>query len=279
MRKSKVEKIFLLAFVLAALIAGCGREQAPSPAFPTVMATLPVNGATAVLLNATVSATFSSVMAPATINTTSFTLTGPGGIAVAGTASYSGTTAVFTPAVSLAAFSLYVATISTGAKDPGGNPLAANFVWSFTTGPPTVILTTPASAATAVPVNSLVSATFSEPMNAATLNGATFTVTGPGATPVAGTVTYAGSTATFAPATVLPAGATVTATITVGARDLAGVPLAANYVWTFSTAPPPTVVPIRRSRMIVSTDVYSHLDRGGSLGGNPAAKAAMSSLP
>src|SRR5277367_4027122 len=154
MRKSKVEKIFLLAFVLAALIAGCGREQAPSPAFPTVMATLPVNGATAVLLNATVSATFSSVMAPATINATTFTLTGPGGTAVAGTVGYAGTTAVFTPAASLAAFSLYTATITTGAKDPGGNPLAANFVWSFTTGPPTVISTSPASAATAVPVNS-----------------------------------------------------------------------------------------------------------------------------
>src|SRR5579863_2091690 len=95
MRKFKVEKILLLAFGLAALAAGCGREQAPSPAFPTVIATMPVNGATAVLLNTTVSATFSSVMAPATINTTTFTLTAPGGIAVAGTVGYSGTTAVF----------------------------------------------------------------------------------------------------------------------------------------------------------------------------------------
>jgi hypothetical protein len=237
----KSKKIFLLAFVLAALAAGCGREQAPSPAFPMVIATTPANGATSVLLNTTVSATFSSVMAPSTINTTTFTLTGPAGTAVAGAVTYSGTTAVFTPAVSLAALSLYVATITTGAKDPGGNPLAANFSWSFTTGAPTVISTVPANAA-AVPVNSVVSATFSEPMNGATLNAATFTVTGPGASPVAGTVTYAGSTATFTPATVLPAGTTVTATITVGARDPAGVALAANYVWTFSTAPPPTVV-------------------------------------
>ena len=116
MRKFKVKKMFLLALVLAAFVAGCVREQAPSPAFPTVVATLPVNGATSVLLNTTVSATFSSVMAPATIITTTFTLTGPGGIAIAGIVSYSGTIAVFTPAVSLAAFSLYVATITTGAK-------------------------------------------------------------------------------------------------------------------------------------------------------------------
>ena len=40
--------------------------------------------------------------------------------------------------------------------------LAANFVWSFRTSAPTVISTVPASGATAVPVNTLVSAAFSE---------------------------------------------------------------------------------------------------------------------
>jgi hypothetical protein len=54
-----------------------------------------------------------------------------------------------------------------------------------------------------VPVNTLVSATFSEPMNPLTLTNLTFTVTGPGVTPVAGVVTYTGSTATFTPTTVL----------------------------------------------------------------------------
>jgi Ice-binding-like/Bacterial Ig-like domain len=242
MRKFKSVKMSLLAFVLVALAAGCGREQASSPAFPTVVVTSPANGATGVPLNATVSAGFSSVMAPATINTTTFTLSGPGGTAVAGAVTYSGTTATFTPTASLAASSLYTATITTGATDPGGNPLAANFMWSFTTGLPTVISTVPATGATAVPVNTLVSATFTEPMNAATLNGATFTLTGPGATPVAGVVTYAGSTATFTPTLVLAGSTLFTATITTGAKDPAGAGLAANFVWTFTTAPPPTVV-------------------------------------
>src|SRR5271170_2439497 len=242
MRKFAFEKVLSVVFVSLALMAGCGREQASSPAFPAVVVTSPANGAVGVLLNATVSAGFSSQMAPATINTTTFTLTGPGGTAVAGAVTYSGTTATFTPTATFAASSVYTATITTGATDPGGNPLAANFVWSFTTGLPTVISTVPAAGATTVPVNTVVSATFTEPMNAATINGATFILTGPGATPVAGVVTYAGSTATFTPSLVLAGSTLFTATITTGAKDPAGAGLAANFVWTFTTAPPPTVV-------------------------------------
>jgi hypothetical protein len=242
MRKFKFENTWLVAFVLVALVAGCGREQARSPLSPRVTATSPVNGATAVLLNTTVTATFSSVMAPATINTSTFTLTGPGGAAVAGAVTYSGTTATFTPTVSLAANSVYVGTITRGATDPGGNTLSANFVWSFTTGAPTVISTIPAAGAPLVAVNTVVSATFSEPMNPLTLTNATFTVTGPGATPVAGVVSYSGSTATFSPTAVLANSTLFTATLTTGVKDPAGAALAANFVWTFTTAPPPTVV-------------------------------------
>jgi ketosteroid isomerase-like protein len=207
-----------------------------------VIATSPQNGAVGVLLNTTVTATFSSVMAPATINSTTFTLAGPGATAVAGTVTYAGATATFTPAVPLAASTVYVATITTGATDPGGNPLAANFVWSFTTGLPTIISTVPAAGATAVPVKTLVSALFTEPMNPLTFSNATFTLTGPGLTPVAGAVTYSGSTATFTPTVVLANSTLYTATITTGAKDNTGASLAANFVWTFTTAAPPTVV-------------------------------------
>ena len=139
MRTFAFKKLLSVAFVLLALVVGCGREQATSPLSPTVIATSPVNGATLVLLNTTVTATFSTVMAPATINSMTFTLTGPGATAVAGAVTYSGSTATFTPTASLAALTLYTATITTGATDPGGNPLQANFVWTFTTGAPSVI--------------------------------------------------------------------------------------------------------------------------------------------
>ena len=235
MHKFTVRMIWALAFLITGFISGCGREQTLA-LVPAVVATTPANGATAVVQNTTISATFNETMAPATINATTFTLTGPGAAPIAGTVSYSGTAATFTPAVSLAANSAYIATITTGAQNPAGISLAANFVWSFTTGAPTVVSTVPATGAMDVPVNTPVSATFSEAMNPATINGTTFTLTGPGSTHVAGTVTYAGSTATFTPTATLANSTLFTATITTGAKDPTGAALAAAYVWTFTTA-------------------------------------------
>jgi ketosteroid isomerase-like protein len=210
---------------------------------PTVVSTIPANGATAVAVNTPISATFNHAMDPATITSATFTLTGPGTTPVAGTVSYTGTTAAFTPTAVLATSTLYTATITTGAKDPTGAALAADFVWTFTTAaPPTVVSTIPVNAATAVAVNTAISATFSEAMNPATITSVTFTLAGPGATPVGGVVTYSGSTATFAPSAFLATGTLYTATITTGAKDPMGAALAANFTWTFTTAVPPTVV-------------------------------------
>jgi hypothetical protein len=209
----------------------------------TVVSTVPINGATSVAVNTTVSATFSQAMNPATINAATFTLTGPGATPVAGTVTFAGTTATFTPVTILATGTLFTATITTGAKNLTGVPLVANFVWTFTTAsPPTVIFTVPANGPSAVPVNTAISATFSEAMNPATINAGTFTLSGPGVTPVAGTVTFAGTTATFTPTTILATSTLYMATITTGAKDPTGAALASNFVWTFTTAPPPTVV-------------------------------------
>ena len=81
-------------------------------------------------------------------------------------------------------------------------------------------------------------ATFSEAMKASTINTTTFTLTGPGVTPVAGTVTYVVSSdvATFTPNSPLALNTLYTATITTGAQDLAGDPLASDYVWMFTTS-------------------------------------------
>ncbi|MGB6899284.1 MAG: Ig-like domain-containing protein, partial [Candidatus Acidiferrum sp.] len=296
MRIFVFKKLSSVAFVLFALVAGCGREQATSPVSPTVIAASPANGATLVLLNTTVTATFSSVMAPATINTMTFTLMGPGATAVAGAVTYSGTTATFTPTVSLAALTPYTATITTGAADPGGNALQANFVWTFTTGAPTVISTLPAASATGVLVNTVVSAAFSEPMNPATINAATFTLAGPGGVLVPGivvrgaapprqargarrtpvtiakpeVVTFTGSTATFTPDADLAANTTYTATITTGAQDPAGVALAANFVWTFTTAPPPALVSTVPANLATAVPVNTPISATFTEAMNPA---------
>ena len=222
-------------------------------AAPTVTATVPANKATGVALNQVLSATFSTAMAPATINASTFTLSGPGGVAVAGTVTYSAASqsGIFTPNAALLAATTYVATITTGAQNTAGTALAANYVWTFTTVPaqvpPTVISTVPANGATGVLLTQAISATFSTAMNPATLNGSTFTVATSAGVAATGVISYSSNsnTATFTPTTNLMANATYVATITTGAQSAAGTALLANYVWVFRTVPaltPPTVI-------------------------------------
>ncbi len=213
---------------------------------PTGSSVTPLSGAVGVCPNTVVTATFSQVMDPSTINGTTFTLTGPGTTPVAGVVTYAASTATFIPSNPLALNTVYTATITTGAKDTSGNPLASNFSWSFTTGsatcaPPTVISVAPPNASTGICPDTVVTATFSEAMKSSTINSTTFTLTGPGLTPVAGVVTYVVSSdaATFTPTNPLALSTTYTATITTGAQDLAGIGLASNFVWTFTTSAAP----------------------------------------
>ena len=271
MRKVTIPVLLIAVFLLAGLTAGCGREQV-SFSSPAVIATVPANGSSGIPVSQVITATFNKIMNAATINTSTFTVTAPGGVSVIGAVTYSGTTATFTPIVALAASTTYTATITTGATDTVENALASNFAWSFTTGAPTVVSTVPTIGATGVPVNTAVSATFSEAMNPATINVSTFTLTGPGAMPVIGTVTFAGSTATFTPTTVLASGTLFTATITTGAKDPTGAGLAANFVWTFTTvaAPSPTVVSTVPVNGAASVAVNTTLSATFSEAMNPA---------
>lgn len=249
-------KAFLVSMSIltaSVLLSGCGGEAGGGhwdkppvnpPVTSGVSSTTPVNGATAVALNSTVGITFSEAMNPATINSTTFTVT-QGGAVVPGAVTYSGVNAVFTPTSALVTDKSYTATITTGAKDLSGNGAASNYSWSFSTGAgsatdiikPTVLSKTPLANATGVAINSKVSATFSEAMAPATLTTTTFTLK-QGTTVVPGSVTYSGVKAEFTPANPLAANTPYTATITTGAKDLA-VPanaLAADHVWSFTTA-------------------------------------------
>jgi uncharacterized protein (TIGR03437 family) len=222
-----------------------------APALPTVTSTVPLSSATGVPIASKLSATFSEAMNPATITTSTFTLA-QGGALVPGVVTYVGATATFAPASPLGPSTLFTASITTGAKDVAGNGLAATYVWTFTTGsaldttPPTVISTVPSSSSTSVPTGNKLSATFSEAMDPISISAATFTLQ-QGASAVAGSVSYAGTIATFTPATTLAPLAAFTATITTGAKDLAGNAIVSNYTWLFTTGAgvsttPPTVI-------------------------------------
>ncbi|MBF0408091.1 MAG: Ig-like domain-containing protein [Candidatus Riflebacteria bacterium] len=219
--------------------------NAPDTTKPTVASTDPANAEKDVAVNKKISATFSEGMDSATINQTTFKLKGPGGTTVTGTVTNVGMIANFTPAANLAFNSTYTASIATGAKDLAGNTIAASYSWNFTTGaapdttPPTVISTDPASGAVDVPVNKKISAPFSEGMDSSTINQTTFKMKGPGGISIPGTVSYAGMIANFAPTANYAFNATYTVTITTGAKDLAGNPLGADYVWSFTTGDAP----------------------------------------
>lgn len=203
---------------------------------PLVISTDPDNNETGVVLNKIITATFNTAMNPTTINGTTFTLK-QGVTAIAGVVSYSGTTASFVPTLPLTANTVYTGTITTGAKNLIGVALSSDYVWNFTTGTltaPIVLSTDPFNTESGVALNKIINASFNMPMDPLTISGTTFTVK-IGTTPVLGVVTYSGTTATFTPSTNLNSNTTYTATITTGTKNLAGVALANNYVWTFNT--------------------------------------------
>ena len=252
--------MWFVALLLTGFVAGCGGGGGGQDSIlgtgeigfsPLASSTTPVNQAVNVTVNSKLSATFNVAMDPSTITTASFTLAGPGSTPVPGTVSYAGTIATFTPANVLAGNTAFTATITTGAKNMAGNSLVNNYVWTFTTGPnpdstpPTVSSTSAPNGTIGLPINRSDSAIFSEPMDPLTINATTYTVK-QGVTPVAGTVSYVGTTAVFKPSANLAANTTYTSTITTGSKDLAGNALAANYVWSWTTAvtadtTPPTV--------------------------------------
>jgi hypothetical protein len=235
---------------------------APDLTAPQVSNSSPANDATSVAVNTAVNATFSEAMNAASIGAASFTLAGPGG-AVAGSVSYSGFTATFSPQAALAYNTTYTATITTAAQDLAGNALAANHAWNFTTGAapdttaPQVSNVNPSNNATGIQTNSAVSVTFSEAMNPATVTTAQFTLAKQGMfgnSPVTGAVNYSGITATFTPSTALDYDSTYIATLTTGAQDLAGNALAADYTWQFTTGAAPDTIPPQVSSTNPATD-------------------------
>ncbi|HEY7856091.1 MAG TPA: Ig-like domain-containing protein, partial [Terriglobales bacterium] len=241
---------------LAANYAWVFRTAPPPLVPPAVIATAPANGATAVPLNQILTATFNQAMAPATLTAASFLLQITGGAAVNGVVTYNptGSIASFAPAAPLVALTAYTATITNAAQSLAGAAMLANFTWSFTTAAapdltkPLIVSTLPANLAVAVPINQSISAVFSKSMNPATITAATFTLTPPSGPAVPALVTYAAiaNTATLQPLAPLVANTKYTATVSVGAQDLAGNALAAGLVanpWTFTTAAAPALTP------------------------------------
>jgi hypothetical protein len=211
-----------------------------------------VDGATEVPRGSVVNVTFSKDMDPATIVSpaTSFSLTA--GAAVDGTVSYdAGTrTATFTPDDDLDWNTVYTATVSTGARATDGLALQLDKTWTFTTVvdvKPVVSNTDPASGMVNVLPEATITATFSKPMNSATITDSTFFVEDSSGA-VAGALDFpAGNQVRFTPAADLEPGMDYTVTIVgqaPGVKDTDGLSMAADKVWSFRISNRPAVIAV-----------------------------------
>ncbi|WP_291101539.1 MULTISPECIES: Ig-like domain-containing protein [unclassified Flavobacterium] len=240
----KIKKLLsIIAILFIALMTGCAKDDFVETigVCPIVTTTNPINGASGVPLNQIITATFNETMNPATITASSFIIT-VGGAPVSGTVTLSGAVATFTPTSRLAANTVYTGRITTSAKDKTGNALQTDYIWTFTTGfLPLIVSTDPANLAIDVALNKVITATFNMSMDPLTLTATTFTVK-QGATTVLGAITYSGTMVSFTPSSPLAENKVYTCTITTGAKNLAGIEIASDYVWTFTTGLLPIVV-------------------------------------
>ncbi|MFV8466756.1 ice-binding family protein [Flavobacterium sp. LB1P62] len=238
--------LLTFAILFIALISGCAKDDFEETVgiCPVVLSTVPLNGALGIPFTQVISATFNEEMNASTINAATFIVTDPAGLAITGTVAYSGTTATLTPASPLSPNTTYTGRITTGAKDVMGNALQADYIWTFKTGiAPTVTLTDPINNAIGINLNKIVTANFSIAMDPLTINATTFTLK-QGTTVIPGLITYSGITASFSPVIPLNSGLVYTATITTGAKNSTGIPLANNYVWNFTTVNAAIVTPV-----------------------------------
>ena len=110
---------------------------APDTTPPTVVSTSPSTDATGVLIGTNVRATFSEALNPATVTSANFELRDAANGLVPAAVTWDSATlsAVLNPTTDLSYLSTYTATlVSGGVTDVAGNPLAAVFTWTFTTG-------------------------------------------------------------------------------------------------------------------------------------------------
>lgn len=135
-----IKFLSITAFILPMMLLSACKDQGTGvtggnddPEPPTVASTSPSNNEEAVERNKVIEITFNESMNPATINNTTF-IVKQDTAEVNGSVAYSGTTATFTAVNVLNALKTYTVTATTGVKSAKGIALAADKVWTFTTG-------------------------------------------------------------------------------------------------------------------------------------------------
>jgi hypothetical protein len=213
---------------------------------PKVTSTTPIANEKDVVLNRSITATFSRVLNSNSINNKTF-IVKRGTIQVDGEVTYVKNTATFTPTTPLLPNTVYYAYLTTDIKSITGSHLQKNYIWSFTTGlavdvtAPTVLTHTPLSGEISIPLNSVIVIIFNEPIKAATITPETIIVTASSGEVVTGALVSSDAKVTFTPGSVLIQNTVYTVTVNSGVTDLAGNPLAAPFGWSFTTSITPVL--------------------------------------
>ena len=163
MNKIKIIFYIILAIGLFSLLfvfLSCGSPKQFSADAPIVISVYPAASVEGVPIDARVSVIFDRDMDPASIDSSSFSLSSPEG-AVTGAITYdaSSRTAYFTPAALLAASTIYTAALSTAVKSSQGAQMNLPYQWHFTTAltPPTTIPGTPTTTTTTTTTTTIIS--------------------------------------------------------------------------------------------------------------------------
>ena len=211
---------------------------------PTVVTRSPAADTMGVSITKVITVSFSEPMDSTTITADSFILS-DGVSSVAGTVTFdaASNTASFTPAVPLTHNTSYTVTLSGAILDLNGQALESGNgdTWSFTTTDDAVKLAilghTPGVGETGVATNMVITVTFSEPIDPATLTSRSFMLTKGEKGEVLGSINYDEGTftATFTPYQLLSANTVYKVLVKDSITDLNGNPLEKTYQWNFTT--------------------------------------------
>jgi len=226
---------------------------------PTVASYTPAAGSVDVDVNPSISVTFSEAIDSTSLTANTFKLIDGHNNSVPATIVYNPLTftATLTPSAPLAnstTYTILVIGTSIGVKDMAGNAVAQTVGGTFTTvasladdhTPPTVAAVNPQDGATNVSPSGSFTVTFSEGVNAATINLNNILLLKNAITKATSTVTYnaATRTATITPNAPLDYAASYTIYVvagTTGVRDLAGNAMTTNFVSSFMTSSAPII--------------------------------------
>ncbi|ASU36284.1 InlB B-repeat-containing protein [Mucilaginibacter xinganensis] len=147
-----LKTICALALLFAVLAPGCKKDDYKGEikgTCPVVVSTDPLDKAVDVVLTKAISVTFNTSMAPASINSKTFTIK-QGAATIAGTIAptSNGTVFIFTPSQPLLPFVSYTGTITTGATDTLHTALVKDYIWTFTSIPQVTLTALPVAGGT-----------------------------------------------------------------------------------------------------------------------------------